>query len=86
LTKLTYDDSITYRFTTLSTLQPGIMSVYESILSPGGASLRTQDLPESLIGATYKDARRSIDKAVVCGYIRGGKIQLLPNDNKVRCL
>ena len=73
-----------FRFTTLSTLQPGIMSVYESILSPGGPTLRTLPIPEPIIGSTYQDARRSLDKAVVCGYIRGGKIELLPKDKEVR--
>ena len=60
------------------------MSVYESILSPGGPTLRTLPIPDRLIGSTYKGARRSFDKAIVCGYIRGGKIELLPRDEEVR--
>lgn len=70
------------RFATLSTLQPGILPVYEALLTPGGATLRTQPLPQALVGRTYKEARRSYDEAVVCGYIRDGKVQLLPSDLK----
>jgi hypothetical protein len=38
------------------------MAVYEDMLEPGGAMLRTQTVRESLIGATYQQARRSFDK------------------------
>ena len=70
------------RFTTLSTLQPGIMLVYEALLSPGGATLRTQPVPASLVGKTYKEARRSFSTTLICGYIRDGQVQLLAKDSK----
>jgi len=74
------------RFQTLSTLQPGIMSVYEDLLTPGGAMLRSHPLPESLIGKTYQEARRSFDTILVCGYIRDGQVQFLAKDTKKEVL
>ena len=70
------------RFTTLSTLQPGIMSVYEALLTPGGATLHTQPLPKELVGAMYMQTRRRFDKGIVCGFIRDDKLQLLPSDSE----
>ena len=72
-----------HRFTTLSTLQPGILSVYESILSPGGPTLRTLHIPDCLVGSTYQEARRSFEDAVVCGFMRNDQVQLLPSDKEV---
>ncbi len=70
----------------LSALQPGIMNVYEDILCPGGAQLLTQAVPQSLVGSTYKQARRSFDDVLACGYIRDGRVQLLPSESKSEVL
>ena len=58
------------------------MSVYEALLTPGGATLHTQPLPKELVGTTYMQTRRRFDKGIVCGFIRDEKLQLLPSDSE----
>ena len=42
-----------------------------------------QTLPEGLIGHPYSKARRCFDGVVVCGFIRAGQVQMLPEEAEV---
>mmetsp|Transcript_28169 Transcript_28169/g.61818 ORF Transcript_28169/g.61818 Transcript_28169/m.61818 type:complete len:801 (+) Transcript_28169:46-2448(+) len=78
--KLSEQDFI-QRFTTLSTIEPGTMRIYQDLLSPRTGSLRTMPLPPALVGKTYKEARRAFDKVLVCGYIHNGTVNMVIPDS-----
>ena len=40
-------------------------------------------MPPELIGCLYSKARRSFDRAVICGYVRDGRVQMLPDEEAV---
>ena len=42
-----------------------------------------QPLPRELRGQPYCKVRRSFDGIVICGYIRDGHIEMLPDEGEV---